>query len=162
MADNNKLYDGEATVTAVEFTDLKSYQQTGLTEDQVAESFNIVLTVKPKDVSFPETDIELEISPRECVGKLAGKEQKDVSLQQLAAQKLVSEAKIDCLEQVTGAVGKTVSVFQKESKDGKYINTYFSSGAAKISNSEVQRRLAMLTGRKPAAVATAVNPDPFA
>ena len=58
MADN-KLYEGEATVTAVEFTDLKSYQQTGLTEDQVAESFNVVFTVKPSAVfSMPVTSAE--------------------------------------------------------------------------------------------------------
>jgi len=163
----SKLYEGNAKVTEVYTEELREYQTKGLTPDEMAASFNLIVKVQPDDASFGELKIETEISPRDCTGKLAGQKQTDIGLQTLARHKLVREAKLECLGEVFEAIGKVVSVYQKETTKGEgenaktYVNTYFSNGAAKLSNAEMQKRLAALTG-KPAPKPTPKDDDPFA
>jgi len=162
----SKLYDGNAKITEVFTEELHDYQTKGMTPEEVASSFNLIVKVQPDDPSFEELKVEIEVSPRDCAGKLAGQKQADIALQQLARHKLVSEAKLENLGEVFEAVGKTVAVYQKESIKGEgesakhYINTYFSNSAAKLSAAEMQKRLAILTG-KAAPRPAANNDDPF-
>lgn len=164
-------YTGSATITAVDGQELRWTK--GLTDEQIVDAMNIVITVKPEDPNFSECDLEVEISERECVGKLAGKTRSDVSLQNLARAKLISAPTMDALEELFpdengkgGCVGKQVSIFQKETQkkldDGTvktYVNTYLSSFAS-MSRSAISERLARLRGKRPSAV-VAPEKNPF-
>ena len=161
-------YQGKATVVGVEASDLKEYMKKDLSEEQVEVSFMLDITVQPLDKSFGEAHIEVEISERECEGKMAGRIQKDISLEQLFKQHLISAAKIENLEEVFESAGKEVEIYQKErqykANDGTMktgVNTYFSS-FQRLSKAVIASRLAMLSGKKPTgAQAPAKSANPF-
>lgn len=168
----SNLYQGEAEVVSVDAGELKEYQKRDLTEEQAEAGFVIDLTLQPADKSFGQCHVEVEVTDRECTGKLAGRVQKDIALEQLNRQGLISQEKIENLEEVFAAVGKKVNIYQKErtyqSKDGTEktaVDTYFSS-FNRLPKDVLAKRLAMLRGGakpapKPAPKPAASSANPF-
>lgn len=175
------LYQGKAEIVCVDGSELKEYQKRGLSDEQAQNGFNIILTLKPENESFGEAEMEIEISARECEGKMAGRIQSDISMEQLRKQGLISESCFDCLEEMfpkyddegnctsKGCVGKYVQIYQKEKEyeahDGTMktrVNTYFSS-FSRLPKDVLAKRLAMLRGgAKPAPKTAAPASNPFA
>ena len=83
------LYEGPATIVSTDATYLRFTD--GLTEEEAAAGFLVVLRVQPKDDKMSAQTIELEFSDRECRQKnYIGKKQKDVTREELFAHKLIS------------------------------------------------------------------------
>lgn len=164
----SNLYQGEAEVVSVDAGELKEYQKRDLTEEQAEAGFVIDLTLQPADKSFGQCHVEIEITDRECTGKLAGRVQKDVALEQLQKQNLISQANIENLEEVFSASGKKVNIYQKDRKynakngtEKTAIDTYFSS-FSRLPKDVLAKRIAMLRGgAKPAPKTAASSANPF-
>lgn len=159
------IYEGPATITAVEPTELRFTD--GLTEEEVANGFLIALRLKPDDASISEHTMELEFSDRECRQKeLIGKKQKDATRETLFRQKLIGGTDADnanVAEVFDAAVGKKVQIRIVEVTDPNKTennvrrNVYFSNRPAVLSAAERARRIAALTG-KPVAAPVRANP----
>ena len=159
---NNKLFDGVAKITAIEFQELRFTE--GLTEEQIEPSMNIALTAKPSDDAFGERPIGLGASPRECKGRDAGRTWLDDTMDKLTKHGLIENGDITT---VANCVGKEIPVYQKESKPDKngkvWVRTYIGSAVKKIDKAAALSRLAKLTGGATGgAAAGAPKDDPFA
>ena len=174
-------YEGKAKIVSVDAKELAEYQQRGLTADEIADGMNIVLEVQPEDAAFGKAYIEMEISARECTGTMAGKKQDAVTYEKLAQCGLMSKPDLDHLEEVfptfddagnqltPGAIGKTVSIFQKEesyiAKNGPNkgkqvtkIRTALSTNN-RLGQSEISKRIQRMRMGKGGT--TAQKPNPF-
>lgn len=155
-----KLYDGEATITDIEFQELRFTE--GLTEEQIEASMNIAITVKPDDESFGELIVETEASPRLGIGNNADKTRFEMARADFEKQDLITDGDITT---IVKAVGKKVHVYQKESKPDKngkvWTRTYFGNGAKKIDKAAALARLAKLTGSSSGSPSTPKD-NPFA
>jgi len=172
------LYEGLATITSTDATDLRFTD--GLTEEEAAAGFLVVLRVQPKDEKISAQTIELEFSDRECKQKAnIGKKQKDVTREELFAHKLISGADAASAnvaevfdESIKGKevmirVTKTTDPNKEPDKQVR-VNCYLSSRRPSLSAAERAKRIAMLTGKpvpaaaKPAQAAAApVTANPF-
>lgn len=172
------LYEGLATIMSTDATDLRFTD--GLTEEEAAAGFLVVLRVKPKDEKISAQTIELEFSDRECKQKAnIGKKQKDVTREELFAHKLISgtdAASANVAEVFDESIkGKEVMIRvtkttdpNKEPDKQVRINCYLSSRRPSLSAAERAKRIAMLTGKpvpaaaQPAQAAAApVTANPF-
>ena len=171
------LYEGLATITSTDATDLRFTD--GLTEEEAAAGFLVVLRVQPKDEKISAQTIELEFSDRECKQKAnIGKKQKDVTREELFAHKLISGADAASAnvaevfdESIKGKevmirVTKTTDPNKEPDKQIR-INCYLSSRRPSLSAAERAKRIAMLTGKpvpaaaQPAQAAAPVTANPF-
>lgn len=171
------LYEGLATITSTDATDLRFTD--GLTEEEAAAGFLVVLRVQPKDEKISAQTIELEFSDRECKQKAnIGKKQKDVTREELFAHKLISGADAASAnvaevfdESIKGKevmirVTKTTDPNKEPDKQVR-INCYLSSRRPSLSAAERAKRIAMLTGKpvpaaaQPAQAAAPVTANPF-
>ena len=172
------LYEGLATITSTDATDLRFTD--GLTEDEAAAGFLVVLRVQPKDEKISAQTIELEFSDRECKQKAnIGKKQKDVTREELFAHKLISGADAASAnvaevfdESVKGKeimirVVKVTDLNKEPDKGQVRVNCYLSSRKPALSAAERAKRIAMLTGKpvpaaaQPAQAAAPVTVNPF-
>jgi hypothetical protein len=171
------LYEGLATITSTDATDLRFTD--GLTEEEAAAGFLVVLRVQPKDEKISAQTIELEFSDRECRQKTnIGKKQKDVTREELFAHKLISGADAASAniaevfdESIKGKevmirVTKTTDPNKEPDKQVR-VNCYLSSRRPSLSAAERAKRFAMLTGKpvpaaaQPAQAAAPVTANPF-
>lgn len=145
---DKKLYEGPATIASVTFTELAPFKCKGMSETEINDAFDIHIVAEfPNDTGATDTaKITLEMSSRECVGTLAGKKQSEVTLENLERYDLIKGGDLGML---MGKVGAQIQIYQKQSNDGKYTNTYIGGGAAKIDPTEMARRLAKLNGVTP-------------
>lgn len=171
------LYEGLATITSTDATDLRFTD--GLTEEEAAAGFLVVLRVQPKDEKISAQTIELEFSDRECKQKAnIGKKQKDVTREELFAHKLISgaDAASANIAEVfdESVIGKEVMIRvtkttdpNKEPDKQVRVNCYLSSRRPSLSAAERAKRIAMLTGKpvpaaaQPAQAAAPVTANPF-
>jgi hypothetical protein len=171
------LYEGLATITSTDATDLRFTD--GLTEEEAAAGFLVVLRVQPKDEKISAQTIELEFSDRECKQKAnIGKKQKDVTREELFAHKLISgaDAASANIAEVfdESVIGKEVMVRvtkttdpNKEPNKQVRVSCYLSSRRPSLSAAERAKRIAMLTGKpvpaaaQPAQAAAPVTANPF-
>lgn len=171
------LYEGLATITSTDATDLRFTD--GLTEEEAAAGFLVVLRVQPKDEKISAQTIELEFSDRECKQKAnIGKKQKDVTREELFAHKLISGADAASANVAEvfdeSVIGKEVMIRvtkttdpNKEPDKQVRVNCYLSSRRPSLSAAERAKRIAMLTGKpvpataQPAQVAAPVTSNPF-
>ena len=168
----NDIYEGMATITAAEATDLRFKE--GLSDEEAANAFVIALTVKPDDEKIGAHTLEMEFSDRECKfpKENIGKKQKDVTREELFRRKLVSgsdAASANVAAVFDSAIGKKVNIRIVEVTDpNKEENNtrrtvYFSNRPPALSAEERARRIAAMTGR-PVATAQAaklVTENPF-
>ena len=164
------LYEGLATITSTDATDLRFTD--GLTEEEAAAGFLVVLRVQPKDEKLSAQTIELEFSDRECKQKAnIGKKQKDVTREELFAHKLISGADAASANVAEvfdeSVIGKEVMIRvtkttdpNKEPEKQVRVNCYLSSRRPSLSAAERAKRIAMLTG-KPVPQAAPVTRNPF-
>jgi hypothetical protein len=143
---SNKLYEGPATITKLDFI-APRYEQ-GLSEDDIENGFEIMFELKLGDTDNIAR-VFLEFTNRNGVGKMADKTQKQMSLETLKTIGLVGEE--GNMSDLKTAVGKVVSVWQKEStkineQTGEpYVNTYFSkSTLRKLTSNDVKNRIAAM------------------
>lgn len=171
------LYEGPATIVSTDATDLRFTD--GLTDEEAAAGFLVVLRVQPKDDKMSAQTIELEFSDRECRQKnYIGKKQKDVTRDELFAHKLISgadAASANVAEIFDESVkGKEIMVRVTETTDPtkepnkqKRVNCYLSSRPPALSAAERAKRIALLTGKPVPAAAPAptaaepVTANPF-
>ena len=171
------MYEGLATITSTDATDLRFTD--GLTEEEAAAGFFVVLRVQPKDEKISAQTIELEFSDRECKQKAnIGKKQKDVTREELFAHKLISgadAASANIAEVFNESIkGKEVMIRvtkttdpNKEPDKQVRVNCYLSSRRPSLSAAERAKRIAMLTGKpvpaaaQPAQAAAPVTANPF-
>ena len=172
------MYEGLATITSTDATDLRFTD--GLTDEEAAAGFLVVLRVQPKDDKIGVQTIELEFSDRECKQKTnIGKKQKDVTREELFAHKLISgaDAASANIAEVfdESVIGKEVMVRvtkttdpNKELNKQVRVNCYLSSRRPSLSAAERAKRIAMLTGKPvpqaaqaPAQAAAPVTANPF-
>lgn len=151
------LYEGLATITSTDATDLRFTD--GLTEEEAAAGFLVVLRVQPKDEKISAQTIELEFSDRECKQKAnIGKKQKDVTREELFAHKLISgaDAASANIAEVfdESVIGKEVMIRvtkttdpNKEPDKQVRVNCYLSNCRPSLSAAERARRIAALTGK---------------
>lgn len=172
----DNLYEGPATIVSTDATDLRFTD--GLTDEEAAAGFLVVLRVQPKDEKIGMQTIELEFSDRECRQKnQIGKKQKDVTREELFAHKLISGADAASAnvaeifdESVKGKevmvrVTKTTDPNKEPNKQVR-VNCYLSSRRPALSAAERAKRIAKLTGKPvpatPAPTAAApVTSNPF-
>ena len=167
------LYEGPATITSTDATDLRFTD--GLTEEEAASGFIVVLRVQPKDEKISAQTIELEFSDRECKLKSnIGKKQKDVTREELFAHKLISGADAASAnvadvfdksvrgKEVMIRVTKTTDPNKEPDKQVR-VNCYLSNRRPSLSAAERAKRIAKMTGRPvPATQAAApVTANPF-
>ena len=171
------LYEGPATITSTDATDLRFTD--GLTEEEAAAGFLVVIRVQPKDEKISAQTIELEFSDRECRQKnYIGKKQKDVTREELFAHKLITgpdAANADVSTVFDESVkGKEVMIRvtrttdpNKEPDKQVRVNCYLSSRRPSLSAAERAKRIALLTGKpvpaaaQPTQAATPVTVNPF-
>jgi hypothetical protein len=171
------MYEGLATITSTDATDLRFTD--GLTDEEAAAGFLVVLRVQPKDEKISAQTIELEFSDRECRQKnYIGKKQKDVTREELFAHKLISgaDAASANVSEVfdESVIGKEVMVRvtkttdpNKEPNKQVRVSCYLSSRRPSLSAAERAKRIAMLTGKpvpaaaQPAQAAAPVTANPF-
>lgn len=170
------LYEGPATIVSTDATDLRFTD--GLTEEEAAAGFLVVLRVQPKDDKMSAQTIELEFSDRECRQKnYIGKKQKDVTREELFAHKLISgadAASANVAEIFDESVkGKEIMVRVTETTDPSKepdkqvrVNCYLSNRRPALSAAERARRIAKLTGQPvptaaPVPAAAPVTSNPF-
>ena len=169
------LYEGPATIVSTDATDLRFTD--GLTEDEAAAGFLVVLRVQPKDDKMSAQTIELEFSDRECRQKnYIGKKQKDVTREELFVHKLISgadAASANVAEIFDESVkGKEIMVRVTETTDPSKepdkqvrVNCYLSNRRPALSAAERARRIAKLTGQPvpatPAPAVALVVSNPF-
>lgn len=171
------MYEGLATITSTDATDLRFTD--GLTEEEAAAGFLVVLRVQPKDEKISAQTIELEFSDRECKQKAnIGKKQKDVTREELFAHKLISgaDAASANIAEVfdESVIGKEVMIRvtkttdpNKEPDKQVRVNCYLSNRRPSLSAAERAKRIAMLTGKpvpaaaQPAQAAAPVTANPF-
>lgn len=170
------LYEGPATILSTDATDLRFTD--GLTDEEAAAGFLVVLRVQPKDNKIGVQTIELEFSDRECRQKnYIGKKQKDVTRDELFAHKLISGADAasanvaDVFDE--SVKGKEIMVRVTETTDPNKeqnkqvrMNCYLSSRRPALSAAERAKRIALMTGKPvkatPAPTAAApVTSNPF-
>lgn len=161
------IYEGPAAIVSTDATDLRFAD--GLTDEEAAAGFIVVLRVQPKDDKIGVQTIELEFSDREGRGNYVGKKQKDVTREELFAHKLISGADAasanvaDVFDE--SVIGKEIMVRVTKTTDpnkepGKQVrvNCYLSSRRPALSAAERAKRIALMTG-KPVPVAA---PEPTA
>jgi hypothetical protein len=171
------IYEGPATILSTDATDLRFTD--GLTEEEAAAGFLVVLRVQPKDEKISAQTIELEFSDRECKQKAnIGKKQKDVTREELFAHKLISGADAASANVAEvfdeSIVGKEVMIRvtkttdpNKEPDKQVRVNCYLSNRRPSLSAAERAKRIAMLTGKpvpataQPAQAAAPVTANPF-
>lgn len=171
------LYEGPATIVSTDATDLRFTE--GLTDEEAAAGFLVVLRVQPKDDKMSAQTIELEFSDRECRQKnQIGKKQKDVTREELFAHKLISgadAASANVAEIFDESVkGKVIMVRVTETTDPSKepdkqvrVNCYLSNRRPSLSAAERAKRIALMTGKPvpsaaPAPTAAApVTANPF-
>ena len=167
------IYEGLATIVSTDATDLRFTD--GLTEEEAANGFLVVLKVQPKDEKIGSQTIELEFSERECKQKNnIGKKQKDVTRELLFAHNLITgtdaaSANVAdvfseslCGKEIMVRVTKTTDPNKEPDKQVR-VNCYLSDRRPPLSAAERARRIAVLTG-KPVAAAQAAKPvteNPF-
>lgn len=151
------IYEGPATILSTDATDLRFTD--GLTDEEAAAGFLVVLRVQPKDNKIGLQTIELEFSDRECRQKnYIGKKQKDVTRDELFAHKLISGADAASAnvadvfdESVKGKeimvrVTETTDPSKEQNKQVR-MNCYLSSRRPALSAAERAKRIALMTGK---------------
>lgn len=148
------VYRGGATVKEVNpmeprFTD-------GLTEEEASAAFDIQIIVTPDDANVPEQEIMVPYSAR--VLKFApDKTEAQRAVDDLTKQGLVRDGDIST---VFSAVGKKVQInaYKETSSKGTFDRCRFNFGQKKLSQSDIMKRIAAMTGKAPAAQAKNANP----
>lgn len=167
------IYEGPATIVSTDATDLRFTD--GLTDEEAASGFIVVLRVQPKDGKISQQTIELEFSDREGRGNYVGKKQKDVTREELFAHKLISGADAASANVAEvfdeSVIGKEVMVRvtkttdpNKEPNKQVRVNCYLSNRRPALSVAERAKRIAKLTGQPVPAAPTAAAPvtaNPF-
>lgn len=169
------IYEGPATIVSTDATDLRFTD--GLTDEEAASGFIVVLRVQPKNGKISQQTIELEFSDREGRGNYVGKKQKDVTREELFAHKLIggqdaASANVADVfdESVKGReimvrVTKTTDPNKEPDKQVR-VNCYLSNRRPALSAAERAKRIALMTGKPvpatPAPTAAApVTSNPF-
>lgn len=170
----DNIYEGPATIVSTDATDLRFNE--GLTDEEFANGFIVVVQVQPKDEKISQQTIELEFSERECRQKnQIGKKQKDVTREELFAHKLIAGQDAASADVSTifspELVGKEVMVRvvkvtnpNKEPDKQVSVNCYLSNRKPPLSAAERARRIAALTGKPVAAApqpAAPMTSNPF-
>ncbi|MBQ4200611.1 MAG: hypothetical protein II649_12135 [Kiritimatiellae bacterium] len=161
------IYEGPATIVSTDATDLRFTD--GLTKEEAASGFIVVLRVQPKDEKISQQTIELEFSDREGRGNYVGKKQKDVTREELFAHKLIGgqDAASANVAEIFDAsvVGKEIMVRVTKTTDPNKkpdkqvrVNCYLSNRSPALSAAERARRIAKLTGQPVPASAPAAAP----
>lgn len=175
--DYKDIYEGPATIISTCATDLRFTD--GLSDEEAANGFLIVLRVQPKDDKLGQQTIELEFSERECKQKnQIGKRQKDVTREDLFTHKLIGGADAasanvaDVFSESVKGREVMIRVTQvtdpnKEPDKQVRVNCYLSNRRPSLSAAERARRISALTGKpvpaaaQPAQAAAPVTTNPF-
>ncbi len=155
-----KLYSGPATVVSVGSRELASYQQGGLTEQEIAMSFVIEINVEfPGEGGVQNARVDFEFSPRECKGKtMAGKIQREVSTESLEKAGLIVDGDPAT---VYDAAGRQVDIYQKETTSAQgttYLNTYLGQTTKGLTPAEMKARARAMYGAGVSSQGTKIAP----
>lgn len=147
------VYRGGATIKEINpmeprFTD-------GLTEEEAACAFDIQIVCTPDDASIPEQEIAIPCSKRPLKFD-PSKTESQKALEDLTKQGVCTGGDITT---AFSAVGKKIQInaYKETNAKGTYSRCRLNFSQAKLSQSDLMKRIAAMTGKAPAAQKTA-NP----
>lgn len=148
------VYSGTAEIVEANAVDARWTKD--LSDEDAASAFDIELKVKPESDTVGQHTIYIPFTKRVPSFSKDGKTEADLAVENLSRQGLVENNDITT---VLNAKGKKcqVWIYDETSAKGTFRRAQLSNGRPKLSQADVLKKLAMLTG-KSAAPAPAANP----